>query len=169
MARRAMMLSFGVSTQRDLLRISQRETDPRDVCGRAAPLRHENGDSRHPTVASSRPSFVRRIFAELVKARTGTLLVLLTTAVGFIISSRTADHYKALFQTVFGTAAASAGAAALNMVEPPRRERAHASAQDNTDSGGAQLRFQALVRVPRCRFRLRYYWLFFVGNALSGC
>ena len=63
-------------------------------------------------VESSRRSFVSDL-AELVKARL-TLLVLLTTAVGFYLGSEPPVHYKALFHTVFGTAAAAAGAAALN-------------------------------------------------------
>lgn len=52
-------------------------------------------------------------FAELVKARL-TLLVLLTTAVGFYLGSAGAINYVALFHAVFGTALAAAGAAALN-------------------------------------------------------
>lgn len=52
-------------------------------------------------------------FAELVKARL-TLLVLLTTAVGFYLAAVGAINYGALFHVVFGTALAAAGAAALN-------------------------------------------------------
>jgi protoheme IX farnesyltransferase len=52
-------------------------------------------------------------FAELVKARL-TSLVLLTTAVGFYVGARGPVNYFALFHVVFGTAAAAAGAAALN-------------------------------------------------------
>ena len=52
-------------------------------------------------------------FAELVKARL-TLLVLLTTAVGFYLGAQPPISYVALFHVVFGTAAAAAGAAALN-------------------------------------------------------
>ncbi len=52
-------------------------------------------------------------FAELVKARL-TLLVLLTTAVGFYLGAELPIDYLALFHVVFGTAAAAAGAAALN-------------------------------------------------------
>jgi protoheme IX farnesyltransferase len=52
-------------------------------------------------------------FAELVKARL-TLLVLLTTAVGFYLGARSSVDYVALFHVVFGTASAAAGAAALN-------------------------------------------------------
>ena len=51
--------------------------------------------------------------AELVKARL-TLLVLVTTAVGFYLGSERPIDYMALFHVVFGTAAAAAGAAALN-------------------------------------------------------
>jgi protoheme IX farnesyltransferase len=51
--------------------------------------------------------------AELVKARL-TLLVLLTTAVGFYLGTESPINYVALLHVVFGTAAAAAGAAALN-------------------------------------------------------
>jgi len=51
--------------------------------------------------------------AELVKARL-TLLVLLTTAVGFYLGAPRPIDYRALLHVVFGTAAAAAGAAALN-------------------------------------------------------
>ena len=64
------------------------------------------------TVAPSRPNFVGDL-AELVKARL-TLLVLVTTAVGFYLGAEPPIDYWALFHTVFGTAAAAAGAAALN-------------------------------------------------------
>ena len=52
-------------------------------------------------------------FAELVKARL-TLLVLLTTAVGFYLGAVGPINYIALFHAVFGTALAAASAAALN-------------------------------------------------------
>ena len=51
--------------------------------------------------------------AELVKARL-TLLVLLTTAVGFYLGVTGSVDFLALFHAVFGTALAAAGAAALN-------------------------------------------------------
>src|SRR5205807_401950 len=53
------------------------------------------------------------VLADFVKARL-TLLVLLTTAVGFYLGSESPVHYVALFHFVVGTAAAAAGAAALN-------------------------------------------------------
>lgn len=52
-------------------------------------------------------------FAELIKARL-TLLVLLTTAVGFYLGVAGPVSYSALFHVVFGTALAAAGASALN-------------------------------------------------------
>ena len=65
-----------------------------------------------PGIAASRHRFASDV-AELVKARL-TLLVLLTTAVGFYLGSETPVDFYALFHVVFGTAAAAAGAAALN-------------------------------------------------------
>src|ERR1700736_5531781 len=52
-------------------------------------------------------------FAELVKARL-TALVLLTTAVGFYLGVRGPMDYRSLLRVFSGTAAAAAGAAALN-------------------------------------------------------
>src|ERR1700730_8854107 len=52
-------------------------------------------------------------FAELVKARL-TLLVLLTTAVGYYLGATGPINPLGLFHAVFGTALAAAGAAALN-------------------------------------------------------
>jgi protoheme IX farnesyltransferase len=63
-------------------------------------------------VRSSRSGLIRDL-VELVKARL-TLLVLLTTAVGFYLGAEGAINFAALSYTVFGTAAAAAGAAALN-------------------------------------------------------
>jgi protoheme IX farnesyltransferase len=68
-------------------------------------------------VGNAKHAFARRRFiadlSQLVKARL-TSLVLLTTAVGFYLGSETPVDYAALFRAVFGTAAAAAGAAALN-------------------------------------------------------
>ena len=52
-------------------------------------------------------------FAELVKARL-TLLVLVTTAVGYYLGATGPINFAGLFHAVFGTALAAAGAAALN-------------------------------------------------------
>lgn len=58
-------------------------------------------------------SHLVRDLIELVKARL-TLLVLLTTAVGFYLGAEPPINYIAMLHTVFGTALAAAGAAALN-------------------------------------------------------
>jgi protoheme IX farnesyltransferase len=63
-------------------------------------------------VVAPRPRLIRDI-VELVKARL-TLLVLLTAAVGYYLAAARPIDYRALFHVVFGTAAAAAGAAALN-------------------------------------------------------
>jgi protoheme IX farnesyltransferase len=65
-----------------------------------------------PNLAVSRNRVIGDV-AQLVKARL-TLLVLLTTAVGFYLGSEPPINYMALFHVFFGTAAAAAGAAALN-------------------------------------------------------
>jgi protoheme IX farnesyltransferase len=68
-------------------------------------------------VQNAKQAFAKRKFiadlSELVKARL-TALVLLTTAVGFYLGSKDPVDYGALFRVVLGTAAAAAGAAALN-------------------------------------------------------
>src|SRR5256885_15541224 len=69
-------------------------------------------ESTEAEVRNGRSGFIRDL-VELVKARL-TLLVLLTTAVGFYLGAENPINYTALLHTVFGTAAAAAGAAALN-------------------------------------------------------
>src|SRR6266567_5341104 len=69
-------------------------------------------DRSSSETGKSRSGFIRD-FVELVKARL-TLLVLLTTAVGFYLGAEGPINFVALLHTVFGTAAAAAGAAALN-------------------------------------------------------
>jgi protoheme IX farnesyltransferase len=64
------------------------------------------------TIAESRRRFLSD-FAELVKARL-TLLVLVTTAVGYYLAAVGPINPAGLFHVVFGTALAAAGAAALN-------------------------------------------------------
>ena len=69
-------------------------------------------ESTQSGTRSGRSGFIRDLI-ELVKARL-TLLVLLTTAVGFYLGADSPINFAALLHTVFGTAAAAAGAAALN-------------------------------------------------------
>lgn len=63
-------------------------------------------------LAPARSRFIAD-FSELIKARL-TLLVLLTTAVGFYLGAWEPVSFATLFHVVLGTAAAAAGAAALN-------------------------------------------------------
>lgn len=69
-------------------------------------------DSSSSEVGKRRAGFIGDLI-ELVKARL-TLLVLLTTAVGFYLGAEGPVNWTLLLQTVLGTAAAAAGAAALN-------------------------------------------------------
>src|SRR6266849_3553390 len=69
-------------------------------------------ESTQSGTRSGRSGFIRDL-VELVKARL-TLLVLLTTAVGFYLGADSPINLAALLHIVFGTAAAAAGAAALN-------------------------------------------------------
>ena len=69
-------------------------------------------ESDQTEVRRSRSGLIRDL-VELVKARL-TLLVLVTTAVGFYLGAEGPVNFAALLHTVFGTAAAAAGAAALN-------------------------------------------------------
>ena len=55
------------------------------------------------------------VFADLVKARL-TLLVLLTTHVGFYVGSRGAVNWGLMFHALLGTALVAGGAAALNQL-----------------------------------------------------
>ena len=66
-----------------------------------------------PLPAAERRRLLVPISAELVKARL-TLLVLLTTAVGYYLGAVGPINPLGLFHAVFGTALAAAGAAALN-------------------------------------------------------
>jgi heme o synthase len=65
-----------------------------------------------PETRGALSGFIRDV-TELIKARL-TLLVLLTTAVGFYLGTEGLINWSGLLHTVLGTAAAAAGAAALN-------------------------------------------------------
>ncbi len=70
-------------------------------------------DTTPPIPSNKLGSRVFSDFSELVKARL-TLLVLLTTAVGYYLGASRPINYAGFFHVVFGTALAAAGAAALN-------------------------------------------------------
>jgi protoheme IX farnesyltransferase len=66
------------------------------------------------TIAAMEKGWVT-VFAELFKARL-TLLVLLTTLVGFYLGSRGSFDYWLMFHTIVGTALMASGASALNQL-----------------------------------------------------
>src|SRR6201997_3542180 len=97
----------------------------------------------NPSVAAPRTGFVGDL-AELVKARL-TLLVLITTAVGFYLGAEPPVDYWALLHTVFGTAAAAAGAAALNQWWERRVDALMRRTKTRPIPAGRMLPVQALV------------------------
>jgi protoheme IX farnesyltransferase len=92
---------------------------------------------------TEKPRFVSDL-VELVKARL-TLLVLLTTAVGFYLGADNPIRYVALFHTVFGTAAAAAGAAALNQWWERRLDALMERTQSRPVPAGRMRAIDALV------------------------
>ena len=118
----------------------------------------------NPTLASSRSSFVSDL-AQLVKARL-TLLVLLTTAVGFYLGAEPPIDYMALFHTVLGTAAAAAGAAALNQWWERRADALMRRTRTRPIPAGRMAPFQALL-VGTALSVFGVVYLAIVCNALS--
>ncbi len=166
----AVMLSFGVSNSAICWRISGRDSVLRaDAAARRRchrePIPHENSRAvETPSIAASRHSFASDL-AELVKARL-TLLVLLTTAVGFYLGAEAPINYKALLQTVFGTAAAAAGAAALNQWWERRADALMQRTKARPIPAGRMSPLQALLLGAALSvFGVAY--LAFVVNALS--
>lgn len=82
--------------------------------------------------------------AELVKARL-TLLVLLTTAVGFYLGSESPINYVTLLHVFFGTAAAAAGASALNQWWERTADALMRRTRTRPIPAGRMLPLQALV------------------------
>ncbi len=83
-------------------------------------------------------------FAELVKARL-TLLVLLTTAVGFYLGAAGSINYPGLIHAVCGTALAAAGAAALNQWWERRLDALMERTRTRPIPGGRMLPRDALI------------------------
>ena len=140
----AVMLSFGVSISGICWRVSHAETDR----ARRGNLSETDTGMKtatidNPTLVSSRHGFISDL-AELVKARL-TLLVLVTTAVGFYLGAEPPVDYKALFHTVFGTAAAAAGAAALNQWWERRADALMQRTRTRPIPAGRMAPLQALV------------------------
>jgi len=109
-------------------------------------------------------SFVRDL-VELVKARL-TLLVLLTTAVGFYLGAEGPINFIALAHTVFGTALAAAGAAALNQWWEYKLDALmHRTQSRPVPAGRMRPREALIVGATLSIFGVGY--LAFICNALS--
>ena len=112
----------------------------------------------------TRAGFVRDLI-ELVKARL-TLLVLLTTAVGFYLGAEGPVNWTVMLETVLGTAAAAAGAAALNQWWEYRLDALMHRTQSRPVPAGRMRPFEALaIGTALSIFGVTY--LAFVCNALS--
>lgn len=80
-------------------------------------------------VVVEQPAAQKSVWADLIKARLTTLVVL-TTAAGFYAGWRGAMDWALLFHTVFGTALVASGAAALNQL----LERDYDALMERTES-----------------------------------
>ena len=94
------------------------------------------------------------------------MLVLLTTAVGFYLGAEPPMDYKALFHTVFGTAAAAAGAAALNQWWERRADALMRRTKTRPIPAGRMAPLQALV-LGRALSIFGVVYLAIICNALS--
>lgn len=104
-------------------------------------------------------------FAELVKARL-TLLVLLTTAVGFYLGATEPIGFARFCNAVFGTALAAAGAAALNQWWERRLDAQMIRTKTRPIPGGRMLPRDAIV-VGAVLSICGVAYLFFACNWLS--
>jgi len=121
-------------------------------------------ESTQTGTRSARSGFIRDL-AELVKARL-TLLVLLTTAVGFYLGADSPINFAALLHTVFGTAAAAAGAAALNQWWEYKLDALmHRTRSRPVPTGRMRPRDAVILGAALSIFGVAY--LAFVCNALS--
>src|SRR5207237_4967852 len=121
-------------------------------------------ESTQTGTASARSGFIRDL-VELVKARL-TLLVLLTTAVGFYLGAEGRINFAALLHTVFGTAAAAAGAAALNQWWEYKLDAMMQRTRSRPVPAG-RMRPQAAVVFGTALSIFGVAYLAFVCNALS--
>jgi protoheme IX farnesyltransferase len=121
-------------------------------------------DRSSSEAGKSRVGFLRDL-VELVKARL-TLLVLLTTAVGFYLGAEGPINYSALLHTVLGTALAAAGAAALNQWWEYKLDRLMQRTQSRPVPAGRMQPTEALgIGTALSIFGVTY--LAIVCNALS--
>ena len=105
------------------------------------------------------------IFTELIKARL-TLLVVLTTLVGFYLGSGSPVDYLLMLHTVFGTALVASGAAALNQLI----EREHDARMRRTESRplpSGRITPNAVLLLGVLLSVIGLAWLLFAVNALT--
>ncbi len=121
-------------------------------------------ESNSNQVEKPRSGFVRDLI-ELIKARL-TLLVLLTTAVGFYVGAEGSINWTLLLQTVLGTAAAAAGAAALNQWWEHRLDALMYRTQSRPVPAGRMRPLEALA-IGSALSIFGVIYLAFVCNALS--
>src|SRR5437016_2686106 len=121
-------------------------------------------DRSSSETGKSRAGFVHDL-VELVKARL-TLLVLLTTAVGFYLGAEGPINYWALLHTVLGTALAGAGAAALNQWWEYKLDALMQRTQSRPVPAGRMQPTEALV-IGAALSIFGVTYLAFVCNALS--
>src|SRR5260370_28191248 len=121
-------------------------------------------DRSSSETGKSRAGFVQDL-VELVKARL-TLLVLLTTAVGFYLGAEGPINYWALLHTVLGTALAAAGAAALNQWWEYKLDALIQRTQSRPVPAGRMQPTEALV-IGAALSIFGVTYLAFVCNALS--
>ena len=121
-------------------------------------------DRSSSETGKSRAGFVHDL-VELVKARL-TLLVLLTTAVGFYLGAEGPINYWALLHTVLGTALAAAGAAALNQWWEYKLDALMQRTQSRPVPAGRMQPTEALV-IGAALSIFGVTYLAFVCNALS--
>ena len=104
-------------------------------------------------------------YAELVKARL-TLLVLLTTAVGYYLGATSPVSFAGLFHVVLGTACAAAGAAALNQWWERKSDALMARTRTRPVPGGRMRPLEALLAGTIFSF-VGVIYLALMCNALS--
>ena len=121
-------------------------------------------DSNSNEAERSRSGLVGDLF-ELVKARL-TLLVLLTTAVGYYLGAEGPINIAALLHTVLGTAAAAAGAAALNQWWEHRLDALMHRTQSRPVPAGRMKPIEALL-IGSVLATVGVAYLALVCNALS--
>ena len=105
------------------------------------------------------------VFSELIKARL-TLLVLLTTLVGYYLGSDSPVEYLRMLHTLFGTALVAAGAAALNQLIE-REHDARMRRTENRPLPSRRITPNSVLLLGVLLSVTGLAWLLFTVNALT--